>query len=160
MCQGQCDLGFVFNAKFYSERSRLRVYKIPRSGIPHTSNAGCATLLVVFGECKYEHAGCATPRTRETSCHCAGKQAATVHHWSSYIYSWSPRVIPSSYIFVCVGVCLFPTTLSCGSPFLPSLTVVVVSAGFDLSRPPRATTTGVVVVIVVVFLTPQHPQHA
>ncbi len=62
MCQGQCDLGFVFNAKFYSERSRLRVYKIPRSGIPHTSNAGCATLLVVFGECKYEHAGCATLR--------------------------------------------------------------------------------------------------
>ena len=29
----------------------VRVYKIPRSGIPDTSNAGCATLLMVFGLC-------------------------------------------------------------------------------------------------------------
>ena len=78
MCQGQCHTSFVFNVLSklflalvlmprFIARGRgyawfVRVYKIPRSGIPHTSNAGCATLLVVFGECKYEHAGCATLR--------------------------------------------------------------------------------------------------
>ena len=67
MCQGQCDISFVFLLQRFIARGRgyvwfVRVYKIPRSGKPHTSNAGCATLLVVFGECKYEHAGCATLR--------------------------------------------------------------------------------------------------
>ena len=42
----------------------------------------------------------------------------------------------------------------CGSTLLPSVSAVVVYAGFDLSRPPRATRTGVAVVIIVICLTP------
>ena len=43
---------------------------------------------------------------------------------------------------------LFPQHTCCGYPFLPPPCALVVIAGFELSRPPRATRT---VVIVIVF---------
>ena len=55
------------------------------------------------------------------------------------------------FIFKRMDGAIFPTTLSCGPTQLTSLSAVVVFAGFDISRPPRATTTGVIIVVVVVF---------
>ena len=76
MCQGQCDISFVFNVlsklflalvlmPIFIARGRgyvwfVRVCMVCGRG--NASNAGCATLLEVFGECKYENAGCATLR--------------------------------------------------------------------------------------------------
>ena len=101
MCQGQCHTSFVVNVLSklflalvlmprFIARGRgyvwfVRVYKIPRSGIPHTSNAGCATLLVVFGECKYEHAGCATLRAwplTENYKNCVDAKSNKLVHWN------------------------------------------------------------------------------